>query len=261
MPILAPVTNFAAGTLSAGITNLATTFNLTTGHGARFAAPFFATLYDTFYASADLDPNREVVYVGTLIADAASNVVRAQGGTSAVAHNTGGRTYALVAGPQADTLNPRSLTLGSGGPTADVSSGTADWATLLTLPADFLRAGDLLKFRMVYWHKSGAYVYAPRLGLRLGSHDVIPLGTTYWSASEFGSSIEAEVYIQTIGAAGQAFRSGIVRRENGATATLAMDHRVTLNTTAALAVVPHYRFDSAGETINLGFWHVELMRA
>ena len=92
-------TNFAYSTLTSGITAGATSLTVQTGDAAKFpAAPFNATLYDsTTYGAADLDPNREIVRV-TAIASDTFTVTRAQESTSAVAHNTGGKTYSIVAG-------------------------------------------------------------------------------------------------------------------------------------------------------------------
>jgi hypothetical protein len=91
--------NFAYGTLASGISDVATTANLTTGHGARFpASGFNVVIWDTTYASptaAYHDGAAEIVRV-TSRTDDALTITRAQEGTAAIAHNTAGRTYAVA---------------------------------------------------------------------------------------------------------------------------------------------------------------------
>jgi hypothetical protein len=86
------VANNAQSTLSGSITNVATTINVASGHGARFPTPgngFYATIWDSAtYADPFADPNMEVVKCTALSTDALT-VTRAQRGTSGVAHSSG----------------------------------------------------------------------------------------------------------------------------------------------------------------------------
>jgi hypothetical protein len=94
------VKNFAKGTLTAGITNVATSATLTTGHGARFPAAFYATIWDSSTYGDPADAvnagHGEVVRVAR--STDALTLTRAQEGTSAVALNTGGKTYSIIQG-------------------------------------------------------------------------------------------------------------------------------------------------------------------
>ena len=95
-----PARNFAIADLASGITNVATSITLATGKGALFPDPsadgaFNVPLYNsTDYTAPWLDPDVEIVRVTAKSTDTFT-VTRAQEGTSAVAHNTGGKTYSL----------------------------------------------------------------------------------------------------------------------------------------------------------------------
>lgn len=91
--------NFAYSTLVAGISAAATSCSVATGTGSRFPSTAFdATIWDTSYATATaavLAGAGEQVRVTARSTDALT-ITRAQGGTSAVALNTTGRTYAIA---------------------------------------------------------------------------------------------------------------------------------------------------------------------
>lgn len=94
---LYPITNFAVTTASAGYNSAATTVVLTTGHGAKLPSsyPFYLVWWNsTDYASPDSDPNVEIIEVTNRSSDTLT-VVRGQDGTTAVNHNTAGKTYTL----------------------------------------------------------------------------------------------------------------------------------------------------------------------
>ncbi len=103
------VKNFAKTTLAAGITSGATSCTVASGTGGRFpAAPFNATIWnqtdhtspdDAFHAGAG-----EIVRVTSVATDTLT-ITRAQEGTSAVAHNTSGKTYGIIAGVTAKTMD------------------------------------------------------------------------------------------------------------------------------------------------------------
>lgn len=90
--------NFAKSTLGSGIAAGATSLSVTSGGGAKFpAVPFNATIWNsTDYADPSDDPDREIVRV-TAIATDTLTIARAQEGTADVAHNTGGKSYKIIA--------------------------------------------------------------------------------------------------------------------------------------------------------------------
>ncbi len=96
---LPPIENDAMATLSAGYDSTATSITLTTGGGAKFPTP--STAYNvvwwncTDYTAPHLDPDRERVRVTGKTTDTLT-IVRAQEGTSAVNHDTSGKTYCLA---------------------------------------------------------------------------------------------------------------------------------------------------------------------
>lgn len=98
--------NFAKATVSTGYNAVATSIDLTTGHGAKFpAAPFNVVWWNsTDYADPSEDPNVEIVRVTAISTDTLT-VTRAQEGTSASTKNTGGKTYKMAEGPTADWFN------------------------------------------------------------------------------------------------------------------------------------------------------------
>ena len=94
---LDPITNFAESTLSAGITSGATSFNVSAGTGAKFPSSYTYPLviYNcTDYGRASQDPNVEIVTVTNRATDTFT-ITRGQEGTTAVAHNTAGKTYCV----------------------------------------------------------------------------------------------------------------------------------------------------------------------
>lgn len=98
--------NFAKGTLFTGYDDAATTIELQSGHGARFpAAPFNATWWNsTDYADPSDDPDVEIIRVVSFSSGDVMNITRAQEGTTATVKNVGGKTYSLIAGVTAHTI-------------------------------------------------------------------------------------------------------------------------------------------------------------
>lgn len=95
---LDPTANFCfAPILSGGISAAATTITLEPGYASLFPDPstegsYNIPLWDDLYPNPSNDPNKEIVRVTGKSGDDLT-VTRAQEGTSAVAHNTAGRTY------------------------------------------------------------------------------------------------------------------------------------------------------------------------
>lgn len=94
---LYPITNFGVVTASTGYNSAATTIVLTAGHGAKLPSTFpFRLVWfnSTDYAGPHLDPNVEIIEVSNRSTDTLT-VVRGKEGTSAVNHNTAGKTYTM----------------------------------------------------------------------------------------------------------------------------------------------------------------------
>lgn len=94
---LEPVENFAKATLIQGYGSGVTTVVVTSGQGSRFPStfPYRVVWYDcSTYTAAIDDATREIVLVTNRSTDT-FNITRAQEGTSAVDHNTGGKAYCI----------------------------------------------------------------------------------------------------------------------------------------------------------------------
>jgi hypothetical protein len=91
--------NFARSTMSGTLAAGAPSFSVQAGEGARFPSDTqYLTIWNsTDYACADLDPAKEIVRVSSRATDTFTIATggRGQGGTSDVAHNTGGKTYTV----------------------------------------------------------------------------------------------------------------------------------------------------------------------
>ena len=96
--VLPPVTNFAKVQVSTVYNSAATSIVLLSGHGAKlpntFAFPLVWWNCSDFGAPED-DPFVEIVSVTARSTDTLT-IVRAQDGTSANNHNTGGKTYCMI---------------------------------------------------------------------------------------------------------------------------------------------------------------------
>jgi hypothetical protein len=107
--------NFAKATVSTGYDAVATSIVLSSGHGAKLpTAPFNATWWNsTDYADPSDDPNVEVVRVTAISTDTLT-VIRGQEGISASTKNTASKTYKMIAGLTAQTVNKDILGNGKG---------------------------------------------------------------------------------------------------------------------------------------------------
>lgn len=95
-------TNFAYSTLSSFITSASTSCALQTGDGALFpASDFYATIWDTAYASAAIAKRNsaaEIVLVTTRVGDNITVMTRGQDGTVALNFNVAGGIYQFELG-------------------------------------------------------------------------------------------------------------------------------------------------------------------
>lgn len=94
--------NFAIGTVTGTFTNVATTINLTAGHGNRFpTAPFRVTLYNstdfTNPADAFWAGEAEIIEVGAKTSGTLDTLSRAQEGTTGIASTTD-KIYKVICG-------------------------------------------------------------------------------------------------------------------------------------------------------------------
>lgn len=89
--------NFALGTVSTGYDDEATEIVLTTDHGARFPTTACNLVWwnSTDYSNPADDPNVEIVRMTARSTDTLT-IARAQEGTSAATHNTGGKAYSIM---------------------------------------------------------------------------------------------------------------------------------------------------------------------
>lgn len=116
-----PKANFAKATLIQGYAAGVTTIAVTTGQGVRFPStyPYKVTWYDcSTYTSATDDATREIVQVNSKPTADSFAITRGQGGTSAVDHNTGGKTYCIEQGVYASDFTDiqSAIDAGAGGP-------------------------------------------------------------------------------------------------------------------------------------------------
>jgi hypothetical protein len=98
--------NFAKVQVSTGYDASATSIALTAGHGTKLPTPpFNATWWNsTDFADPSDDPNVEIVRVTAKSTDTLT-VTRAQESTTASTKNTASKTYRMIAGLTAKTLN------------------------------------------------------------------------------------------------------------------------------------------------------------
>lgn len=98
--------NFAKVEVSTGYDASATSIILSASEGAKLPTVSFNAVWynSTDYTDPTDDPNREIVRVTNISTDTLT-VTRAQEGTSAATHNTGGKTYKMIAGLTAKTIN------------------------------------------------------------------------------------------------------------------------------------------------------------
>lgn len=93
-----PAANGAFGTVSQGYDSTATAIVTTTGVGVKFSGAFAYNVpwwNCTDYGAPHLDPSVEIVRVSNKVGETFT-ITRAQEGTSAVNHNTAGKTYCLA---------------------------------------------------------------------------------------------------------------------------------------------------------------------
>lgn len=149
--------NFAVVTLGGTIDAAVTTnLNLGTGNAAKLpAVPFNAVIWNsTDYATPDLDPNTEILRFTSVTSDTVNVFARAQEGTAAATHNTGGKTYKLLATVTAKALQDISRTLVSGVGVLDstVTVATTFLPSAITIPAGAIAVGDRLIIQ-AFWRR------------------------------------------------------------------------------------------------------------
>lgn len=117
------VKNNAYSTLASGITNVATSLTVATGHGARFPAVTTAST-NYFYATLiDTSNNLEVVKVTNVSTDTFT-ITRAQDGTTALAYSAGDRIELRVTAALLSELPVRAIVTG------DYTDGSVTYAKI-----------------------------------------------------------------------------------------------------------------------------------
>lgn len=256
--------DFAVGTVSTGYDAAAVAIVMTTGHGANLpAAPFYAYWWDsTTYVSPDLDPQRELIYVGARAGDNLSSISRGQGDDAASTKNTAGKTYKLMATISAKEMDNRTKALGVAGPSGNLTmvlaSAETDVANVVTVPANWLRAGDVIRWSIFWQHNAGAYTAAPRTALRFGGIYMMGL-TSYWSTTEVTLFAEGTMIVRDVGSSGNIWNSGHYRRENNSESGLSSGI-YAIDLTTAQSFTPSYRMDASGETIVMAKLSITLDR-
>lgn len=252
--------NFAVASLSAGYDAAATALACAAGDGAKLpAAPFNAVWWNaTDYASPDLDPNAEIVYVSDRTGDNLT-VARAREGTAAAAHNTAGKTYKLLATVTARVLQSSARLVLADGPLADVTGIVNSAYAAYTFPANFFAVGDTIRVISQWEHRPGsAFTAAPRIGFNMFGAVIMPQVSSYWSATEKTQRATALISIHD---AAQMTNSGFNQRENGTLGGFATSQGLTtIDITVANTLQFNYRMDAAGETLRLGSFTVEVLR-
>jgi len=102
--------NFSKGTLAASIDETDLSLDVESGQGARFpGAPFnIVTWNSTDYpdpADAFHAGKAEIIRVNTKSTDTFSDLVRGQEGTSAIPHDSSGKTYTIICPLTAKVIN------------------------------------------------------------------------------------------------------------------------------------------------------------
>jgi hypothetical protein len=131
--MLDSVANFIEVQASTGYGSSATSITLQSGQGAKLpAAPFNLIWWNsTDYPNPANDPNVEIIRVTNVVTDTLT-ITRAQEGTSAANHNTGGKTYSLVLGITAGLIAAIVAQTGNGIPVEnEVVSGSGTSWTLV----------------------------------------------------------------------------------------------------------------------------------
>jgi hypothetical protein len=129
------VANFIQVQASTGYSSAATSITLQSGQGSKLpAAPFQMIWWNsTDYPNPANDPNVEIVRVTNISGDTIT-ITRAQEGTSATNHNTGGKTYSLVLGITAKMIADIAAALPDTFIENEVVSGSGTSWTLANAP-------------------------------------------------------------------------------------------------------------------------------
>jgi hypothetical protein len=244
------VKNFAKANLNAGITSGATSLVLTSGAGGKMpATPFNAVLFNStdFSDPAD-DTTVEIVRVTNVSGDTLT-ITRAQEGTSASAHNTGAKTYTLVAGPTAKTMTDinRVAAIGYGATYSSHTGIVSGVSDNLVIPAGTLAVGDSIDIYGL-WSHTGAMASAPRFGLDFGSSGANLVNISAVGTGDTAVEIRATVVIT--GATSQVGSGWALRIMNAVPAcanALTMSEAIS----GAITLGFTYRMDATGETIQL----------
>lgn len=244
--------NFAKGTASTGYDASATAVVLAAGHGARFpVAPFNGVWWNSSdYPDPSDDPNVEIVRVTAVVSDTLT-VSRAQEGTAATTKNTAGKTYKLMACLTAASFNnlPRRLDAPVT-PVALASLATAQDIFSLTIPANTLAPGDLLRVVVPLRRTGTGANLSYRISLGAGQSSILTTPGVAGALAEFSVIFNA---------GGQVMYAG---GWNANGALFASPAAITVDPTAALVL----KFSTtstigSGDTATFDPWAVTLQKA
>lgn len=243
------------GTIDAAVT---TNLSLGTGNAAKLpTVPFNAVIWNsTDYATPDLDPNVEILRFTSVTNDTTNVFARAQEGTAAATHNTGGKTYKLLAATaKAIKDSPRTLVSGAGVLLSSVTSNTTFLPNAISIPPNTIGVGDRLRVE-AWWRRRGTQnTIQGQLTTRVGGVDM-PSG---WALIAGDDSLLAVTDIHFASAGVQSYRFTGFRPTN----LLYGDRgNLTLDVTTALAVdILGYWASAATDTLSLEHYEVVLQKA
>ena len=251
--------NFARVTVSTGYDATAVSVVLVTGQGAKLpAAPFNVTWWNyTDYTDPTDDPNVEIVRV-TAVATDTLTITRAQENTSAATHNTGGKTYRMVATGSAKTINadiPRQLAGGLGLLAQNPISYTSFLPSAISIPASYLGVGDRLVIKAQFTH-TAAFVNTQSYRILFGGADC---GTVSGlSASTGGLLLTAEICVQSMTVQQSTFQATVGTGIAPCGETLP---GLTLTSTNAVDIQAKLDAGPGSDLLNLSHYSLVLHRA
>lgn len=246
--------NFAKGTVFTGYTATDTSIVLSAGNGAKFPTPPFNAVWwnATDYPDPSDDPNVEIVRATAITTDTLT-VTRAQEGTTATAKNIAGKTYKILAGLTAKTINNDSTRLlyaqtsVQAGDTVTTSANDL-FASHYTIPANSLQVGDVVELEA--WGLLTCAVGDTFVAqMMVGSNYIGNLGKIYQNNAMTNSPwrLRGRFIVTSTGASGTIEGTAEYRQNNGSSynapnqlnnfeATQPVASTYTLDTTVAQAL-------------------------
>lgn len=248
------------GTIDAAVT---TNLNLGSGNAAKLpTVPFNAVIWNsTDYGTPDLDPNVEILRFTSVTNDTTNTFARAQESTSAATHNTGGKTYKLLATATAKAIKdfPRTGVAGVGTLLSTTTGKVSFLPAAISIPANTIAVGDHLCIE-AFWRRRNAgalqNTIQGQISTRVGGVDM----PSDWALIATENSLLAvtDIHFASAGVQSYLFRGF---RPSGV-GTYGADGNLTLDVTTALAVDLLFYWSSAPtDTMSLERYRVTLQKA